>query len=297
MEMMFQTGAVELWRGAEGFANTPHSHEDWVQLTLPVQGSCEFIQDGRAWGLKPGSGLVQPPRALHHFRLEKGASVIILKCREDAVAAPAASSGHPYENMAKSFDAEALSRRFRIWSGQLMKAQLAGESDVRGTEREIMAYINGILSAAPGPEARQEQPGAGLAGFPLLAPESGSACAGIAPGASSGSAVPTAASPCMQKVVDFMKEGYAGRITIEELASIACLSRFHFIRSFRAETGLTPYQYLLRLRIEEAKDRLSRSSDSVSHISAELGFSSPSQFYRSFQKLAGTTPQAYRSRW
>ncbi|MGU3471659.1 helix-turn-helix domain-containing protein [Paenibacillus sp. D51F] len=42
---------------------------------------------------------------------------------------------------------------------------------------------------------------------------------------------------------------------------------------------------------------VSRSSDSVAHISGELGFSSPSPFYRSFQKLAGTTPQAYRSRW
>lgn len=293
--MMFQTGSVELWRGAEGFANAPHIHEDWVQLTLPVQGSCEFIQDGKAWRLQPGSGLVQPPRALHHFRLEKGASVIILKCREDAVAA-AAASGHPYEDMAKSFDAEALSRRFRVWSGQLMKAQLAGESDVRGTEQEVMAYMNGILSAAPGPEARQERPGARSAGLFLPAPGSRSTCAAGAAGASSGPEIPSAASPCMQKAVDFMKEGYAGRITIEELASIACLSRFHFIRTFRAETGLTPYQYLLRLRIEEAKDRLTRSSDSVSQISGELGFSSPSQFYRSFQKLAGTTPQAYRSR-
>ncbi|MGU3471660.1 hypothetical protein ACLBWT_10975 [Paenibacillus sp. D51F] len=72
MEMMVQTGSVEFWRGAEGFVNTPNIHEDWVQLTLPVQGSCEFIQDGSARAAGGGIGRAFPACSRIRLHLRRG---------------------------------------------------------------------------------------------------------------------------------------------------------------------------------------------------------------------------------
>ncbi|WFR63878.1 AraC family transcriptional regulator [Paenibacillus amylolyticus] len=101
--------------------------------------------------------------------------------------------------------------------------------------------------------------------------------------------------PHLQRVLDYIHSAYTGPMDIDSMAMVAHQSRHHFMRSFKALTGTTPYQYLLNLRVEEASRRLRLTTDSVTKISYDLGFSSVSQLYRAFQRVYVMTPMQYRN--
>jgi len=101
----------------------------------------------------------------------------------------------------------------------------------------------------------------------------------------------------LRLVLDFIDVNYAGDLGLSELAAVAGMSTFHFAREFKRAKGATPHQYLIRLRIERAKELLSRSKMSLVDVGFKAGFSHQSHFTRLFHKLTGTTPQSYRLRF
>ncbi len=84
------------------------------------------------------------------------------------------------------------------------------------------------------------------------------------------------------------------KITIAQLADLAHLSPYHFIRCFRSAYELTPLQYLTRLRLKKAALLLQQSGANVGHIIAQCGFENESSFIRLFKKEFRMTPIAYR---
>ncbi len=97
------------------------------------------------------------------------------------------------------------------------------------------------------------------------------------------------------RVREYMDANLSERITLEDLARIAEISRFHFARQFRIRTGDSPMGYLLRARIERAKDVLRKDGGAtVADIAAMLGFADQSHFTRTFRRLVGTSPTDYR---
>ncbi len=97
------------------------------------------------------------------------------------------------------------------------------------------------------------------------------------------------------RVREYMDANLSERITLKDLARIAEASRFHFARQFRIRTGESPMGYLLRARIERAKDVLRKDdSATVADIAAMLGFADQSHFTRTFRRLVGTSPTDYR---
>lgn len=100
----------------------------------------------------------------------------------------------------------------------------------------------------------------------------------------------------MRRVVDYIQANLEGDIRLEELANIACLSRFHFVRAFKAATGTSPYRYVADLRIERAKTLLRLGQLSLVEIAVELNFSSQATFTRAFRKATGHTPGQYLGR-
>lgn len=96
------------------------------------------------------------------------------------------------------------------------------------------------------------------------------------------------------KAIDYLKENFNQKLTNAELLSIANLSPYYFIRLFKKETGKTPHEYLIYLKIEKAKELLSYSSYSVTEICFLCGFSEHSHFSKVFKKITGTTPLNYR---
>ena len=75
----------------------------------------------------------------------------------------------------------------------------------------------------------------------------------------------------------------------------AAMSPYHFLRTFRQVTGMTPHQYVLHVRLRLAARRLRASADSVSMIAFEAGFNDLATFNRRFRRLIGMTPSAFRA--
>lgn len=97
--------------------------------------------------------------------------------------------------------------------------------------------------------------------------------------------------------IDAYLEAHAAQaVTLETLAGLANLSVFHFTRLFKQATGLPPYQYVLRWKMERAKYLLRLDSASVADLSDELGFASPISFAAAFKRLVGCTPQQFQRR-
>lgn len=95
------------------------------------------------------------------------------------------------------------------------------------------------------------------------------------------------------RVQDHIEHNLGEAMSLEDLARVAGVSRFHFARQFRARTGESPMGYLLRTRVERAKALLRDSHVRVVDISAELGFADQSHFTRSFRRLVGMPPSTY----
>lgn len=88
-------------------------------------------------------------------------------------------------------------------------------------------------------------------------------------------------------------EGLAG-LTVSRLAAEVSLSPYHFSRAFRVSFGASPREWLIGQRIEQAKLRLRSGQESIERIAQELGYSSSSQFARTFRTQVGCSPVAFR---
>jgi len=80
--------------------------------------------------------------------------------------------------------------------------------------------------------------------------------------------------------------------SVEMLAELAGWSRFHFIRTFTASVGLTPYAYFLQRRIAFARELL-RAGEPLTEVAHRCGFADQSHFIRHFKRVIGVTPGRY----
>jgi len=97
----------------------------------------------------------------------------------------------------------------------------------------------------------------------------------------------------MRRVEERMRD-LENDLSLEARAKESGYSPIHFSRMFRAATGHTPHNYVVRLRVERARQLLANSPRSLSEIALECGFSSHSHMTRTFHELVGTTPSTYR---
>ena len=100
----------------------------------------------------------------------------------------------------------------------------------------------------------------------------------------------------LSRVLDYVEANLEGDLALDHLASIACLSRFHFARAFKAAVGHPPHQYVSAKRLERAKALLKRQDQSLADIAFALNFSCQANFTRAFRQATGQTPGQYRRR-
>jgi AraC family transcriptional regulator len=98
----------------------------------------------------------------------------------------------------------------------------------------------------------------------------------------------------LKRVKEFVDAHISNEITISDLAAVAGLSQFHFIRAFKDSVGLSPYQYILSERTRHARELLSTDQLSIADVARAVGFSDVSQLKRVFRKFVGVTPTAFR---
>ena len=101
-------------------------------------------------------------------------------------------------------------------------------------------------------------------------------------------------NPRVQVVIDFMNTNLQRSISLSELADLANLSRSHLCRLFKSQTGLSPGEYLRRLRMEKARELLSTSVLSIKQIMAMAGYNSKSHFVHHFRRSFDVAPSEYR---
>jgi AraC-like DNA-binding protein len=94
---------------------------------------------------------------------------------------------------------------------------------------------------------------------------------------------------------DYLHDQYAHPVSLDEIAAIAGLSRFHFLKVFSAQFGLPPHIYQISLRIERSLPLLRRGI-SPPQIAETLGFYDQSHFIRHFKRTMGVTPGLYQGR-
>jgi len=100
-------------------------------------------------------------------------------------------------------------------------------------------------------------------------------------------------SPAIERALAHLKQNYAERVELQDLAVVAGMSKFHFVRVFTAILGVTPHRCQLLLRLARAKAMLREGSE-IAQVAAHAGFWDQSHFDRSFRLFVGMTPTQYR---
>ena len=101
-------------------------------------------------------------------------------------------------------------------------------------------------------------------------------------------------SNAMNRAIDYINSNIFRDITIDEICKAIHISKYHFCRRFRENTGMTVMNYILKTRIVLAKNLLLSEKLSVTDISNRCGFSSISYFCRVFKEETGLTPLEFR---
>ncbi|MBD2256037.1 AraC family transcriptional regulator [Pseudanabaena sp. FACHB-2040] len=97
----------------------------------------------------------------------------------------------------------------------------------------------------------------------------------------------------LQKAIEYIHQHLTDEISLGSIAAHLNMSRFHFCRLFKESMGVTPYQYLLQMRIEQAKHLLLKDNSRVAEVAVETGFADQSQLSRHFKRLVGISPKQF----
>lgn len=95
-------------------------------------------------------------------------------------------------------------------------------------------------------------------------------------------------------VVRYIEDNADQPVDLGDLAGLACMSRYHFLRTFRQVLGITPYQLLLNTRMRRAAVALATTPTEVAAIAFASGFGDLSTFNARFRTVTGMSPQAFR---
>jgi AraC-like DNA-binding protein len=238
----------------------PHGLDESI-LIFCIRGKGWAEIDGRRFAVATGEVLFIPANKPHAYGADDNDSWSIHWAHFAGAAAPSYSSmlpAHEYVLSIPSADAKEIARMFRE-SYRLASTGL--------TERTLL-LISHILSYVLG----------------LLFFQNGRSHGGAS----------HAIAHDLTKSIEFMLANVARSLTLQELSRHAGLSPTRYSVLFREQTGSSPVEHHIRLRMQAACHYLDTTGLSVKQVAAKLGYDDPYYFSRIFQKILGCSPLAYR---
>ncbi len=103
-------------------------------------------------------------------------------------------------------------------------------------------------------------------------------------------------NPVMDRAIAYIQNHLADHLSVEEIAASAGYSPSYFSHVFAEETGLSPYQFVVKSRVEQSQKLLKTTRLTVQEIAFQCGFNSAANFCYTFRKLTGVSPHEYRKR-
>lgn len=109
------------------------------------------------------------------------------------------------------------------------------------------------------------------------------------------SVIPEMSEPdAIRRSREYIRDHSGDRMSLDQVASVANMSASHFCRVFKKATDMNFSEYVARVRVEKAKVMLLESNYTMTHIAFDTGFNSVTDFNRTFKKMTGITPTAFR---
>jgi AraC family transcriptional regulator len=100
--------------------------------------------------------------------------------------------------------------------------------------------------------------------------------------------------PAILRAKNLILKRYSEPLSLDDIVAESGLPRYRFLRLFKQETGLSPHEFMIRCRIERAKQLLLQGKPLI-EIAIDTGFFDQSHFYRHFKRVTGQSPSSYRS--
>ena len=258
--------------GHHDFSNDMHSHEDFYELTVVMDGTALHIVNGESYFIKKGDVFCVDDRSEHCFTQCQNFRICNIMFRPDEIFAPFQDLKH-----CPGFHALFYSDN----SGEMFKSRLRlNINDFEETERLIDKMIDEYRSCKGGFVSTV------TAYFVQLViylsrrySEEQTVTAGVT---------------TFSKAVAFMENSFTDRISLEDIADIAGMSVRHFQRQFKNTYLITPQEYIAMLRMQKAIQLLLRTDKTVTEIALECGYQDSNLFSRQFKKNTGLSPRCYR---
>ena len=102
---------------------------------------------------------------------------------------------------------------------------------------------------------------------------------------------------CLRRVTELVHAEIENELSLAKMAETAGLSTAHFSQMFRKSTGQSPHQFVLRHRVDRAKELLRTSEARVLDVAIACGFKTQQHFARVFRRMCGASPTEYRREW
>ena len=93
---------------------------------------------------------------------------------------------------------------------------------------------------------------------------------------------------------EYLEDNFSRGVSLAELANLTGLSRSWFARGFRGATGVSPYSWALKIRVQRAQELLLKGNIPLASVAVQVGFADQSHFTKVFRRLAGATPREWK---
>lgn len=237
-----------------------HHHHDYHQIVIGLSGYAEFEIAGQGGGVAPLSGCLVPANVEHYYEGVGDNRQLIIDLPDDAI--PLTGSNRRLRGLFDrpgyfSLD-ESLQHYLNFLIQEMTRASHA-PGDLLVTT--LLSSLHARSSAALANPAASRRPGRTLD---------------------------------IDRLERYVHEHLDQRLSVSDLARTACLSEAHFTERFRVQTGLTPYQFIMRRRLDRVRELTLTTDLPLAEIAEVTGFANQSALSHAFRRRFGHPPVELR---